>query len=620
MKKTFLLTILAVLALAVNAQQFAVQPAQKATMQKAPAAELMEFGYCGEMETYLGLESELSYRILMEIPADRAAKFEGSQIKKVSFGLGSLTGNSAKVIILNSLQDATPAYTQNTTVQAETWNEVTLTTPYTVGKDAFYIGYEVDATEEDYPIGVDEGTANPCGDIVGYYYQGAWQFMHLGEQGFGNNCIKIYLEGDALPQYDFALQALNTKEVVKPGTEFTLGATVKNMGQKNVSSFDVTYQINNEAPVTKTINKAVNAGQVLTFDITTLKFDQEGTYSVTVTVDNLDGNADQDASDNTLSKSTIATNDFIARKVLLEQFSTQNCGNCPPVHAFIKEIVNSRNDIAWVIHHAGFYTDEYTIEESANYEWFFGNGGTYAPAAMLDRTNLNAQGSESGSKTPVFFPSSKTMVTSLMDYCADQPAYAEVVINDTYNPETREYYVKVSGKSIIDFNREVYVHIFLTENGLKGTQSGGGNNYDHSHAMRKVMTSCWGDEVSFTNNNYEVEYKCTLDSKWVPENMNVIAFLAYNSDTDVNDCQVLNTEFKKIATDMSAVKGVNNDQNNVWAVGNDICINGAYNTAAVYTVDGRLVATANNAANVKVENNGLYVVVVDGVSYKVVVK
>lgn len=51
-----------------------------------------------------------------------------------------------------------------------------------------------------------------------------------------------------------------------------------------------------------------------------------------------------------------------------------------------------------------------------------------------------------------------------------------------------------------------------------------------------------------------------------------------------------------------------------------ICVNGGYNEAAVYTIDGRLVAIAHNNANIKVETDGIYIVRVDGTCHKVVVK
>lgn len=620
MKKTFLLTILAVLALAVNAQQLAVQPVQKAPMQKAPAAELMEFGYCGEPATDLGFKEALTYRMLIEIPAEKAAKFEGAEIKKVTFALGSLTNTQAKVVIVNQKEDVATVYSQNASVQANAWNEVTLTTPYTIGTKGFFIGVQVDAQAADYPISVDAGPANPLGDWIGYQNGNAFEYMHAGDAGFGNNCIYIYLAGASLPQYDFALQAVNAKDFVKTGSEFTLGATVKNMGQQNVSSYDVTYQIDDQAPVTKTINTPLNAGQTSTINLDNLKFDQEGTYNITVTVSNLDGQADEDSRDNTLSKTVTAANDFIARKVLLEQFTGQSCGNCPRVHDFMEAALEDRNDAVWVVHHAGYYADNFTIEESEQYTWFYGGGGKYAPAAMFDRTNLVSQGAyTNGANVPVFMPTSTEEVDKLIDYLAAEPAVVDVNIKDGFNPETREYSVTVSGKAIGEFSREVYLHIFLTEDGLTGYQAGGGNNYTFNHTMRKVMTSTWGDEVHFVNGEYWTNYKCTLDNSWDVENMHVVAFLAYNSDTDVNDCVVLNTEAKDINTEDTAIEGVNSDKNNVWAVGNEICINGAYNEAAVYTVDGRLVAVANKG-NVKVENDGLYLVVVDGVSYKVVVK
>lgn len=517
---------------------------------------LFEFGYCGEKGSNNLKFGAGTHRVLMEIPAEQADVFAGAKIKKVSFVLEKLASQSAKVVILNKKEDETPVYTQDVTIENDTWNEVTLTVPYTISKEGFFIGYEVEATASDYPLGLDDGPVSSYGDIVGYKQQGtdSFIFLHMREYGGGNNCIRIYLSGYYQVQYDLALKTLDAKDIVKPGEEFNLTGTVKNTATKDINSYDVTCQIGSQTPVTKTINKAVKAGETATFDIAGLKVEQEGTYDIKVTISNLDGRDDEDMSDNTMSKEIVAMKEFIPRKILLEQFSTQSCSNCPAAHVTFKSVTSNRSDIAWVVHHAAFGTDQYTIDESEDYVWFY-EGDDYAPAAMLDRTCLGSAGAPTptggNAPTPVFFPKNLTTVENLVDYCLEQPAAVSVNISDSYNAQTREYTVTVSGDAVINFNKEVRVNIFLTEDGLKGFQAGSSNsNYDHSHAMRKVMTGTWGTPVTFDNKKYEVTFTCTLDEGWVPSNMNVIAFLSYYDANDKNACQVLNTNWKELNAGM----------------------------------------------------------------------
>ena len=78
--------------------------------------------------------------------------------------------------------------------------------------------------------------------------------------------------------------------------------------------------------------------------------------------------------------------DSYPRIVLLEQFTTINCVNCPAGTAALKVAVTERGDVAWVAHHVGYGVDEFTIEES-NALMDFGVIG--APSLMIDRTSFN---------------------------------------------------------------------------------------------------------------------------------------------------------------------------------------------------------------------------------------
>lgn len=624
MKKSILISALIALAFSVNAQQYAMRqmPAER-PIQKAVAEDgSMQYGYCSdEIVQYIGIGQAATLQALIEIPAEDAAKFEGCQVTKVNLGIGYYSG-SVKVIIMSTL-GSEPTYTQECQVKDESWNEIALETPYTIGKEAFYIGYEVTCTQDEYPIGTDGAVpASEYGDYVGILSGTSFQYMKLGEQGFGNNNIKLVLTGNNLPKYDLSLESISMPEYLKTGEEFSIKGSVKNKASKTISSFDIIYQIDDLAPITVTANNALANSASYDFAIDGVKFEQDGTHSISVTIANLDGNADENDGDNSHSAKLVSLTNFVPRKVLVENFSTASCGNCPRVHRWMKSATAERNDVAWVVHHSGYYTDDFTIEESEHYLWLFG-GSTYAPALMMDRTCLGEQGAtrdgENMALTPTFLPTSQSQIEELINYCIEQQAVVSVAIEDVYNEETRELAVKVSGKAEGGFARTPYIHIFLTEDGLIGPQSGSSSNYQHNHALRKVMTSTWGDELEMNGNDYEVTYTCTLDDKWLPENMSVIAFIAHNDDYDTNRNQVLNTEWKVLEYG-AGVNDVAADKLNVWTTDKAICIDGSYNNAAVYAIDGRVVTEANGASIINVENNGVYIVVIDGTSYKVVVK
>ena len=631
MKKVLLFLTLAVVSLAVTAQQLKPQHVrlQAPVAQKAAMAEnTLEFGYCGDLAQNLGFGMKGTFRALMKVTAADATKFAGAKIVAVKAGVGSFSVNpGAQIVILSDLNGSYPVYSQEFTPTKQAWNEVTLDTPYTLDSKEFYVGYQIYASSsQNYPFGIDDQQANPNGDIVGYLDEesGSYQYLSLGSQGFGNNCIKIVLSGDNLPKYDLAIEDLTVKQYITTGSEFSISATVKNAASEAINTFDVAYQIGNADPVvsTVTLDAPLANTQSYTFSIDKLVINEDGAYDVTVTVSNPNGHADEYEADNSMTKAVTALSTLVPRKVLLENFSTAQCGNCPRVHEFIKGILKDRSDVAWVVHHTGYGTDTYTISESEKYLWFYGGGGTYAPAAMLDRRclkELGAQGAQGVVTAPVFFPDSKESLTEFINYCAEQPAFISINITDVYNEETRELTVRVTGESTAELAVAPNINIFLTEDGLKGYQSGGGNSYPHSHAIRKVMTSTWGDQLTFDSNKFDVTYTCKLDEDWKPENMSVIAFVADFNEKNYNECMVHNTEFKVLEYG-AAVGKLTNDQCRVMSINKTVNFTGKYNNAAVYTIDGRLVQVANGKACITLDNAGVYIVVVDGVSHKVVVK
>lgn len=619
MKKITTIVMLAILALSINAQSFAPRAVrlQKPIQRVASEQPSMDFGYCGEYNLSVGFNMAITMRVLIEIPQVTAAKFQGAQITHLDIAFGSFTGTKSKVVILNAPEDTVPLYSQDITITPEAWNEITLDTPYVIGEDSFFVGYEMTCKVNDYPIGVDgETTASPYGDYVGIYRNGVWEFLHLGDQGMGNNCITLGLSGDSLPKYDFALTELSVMDIIQPGTYFSICGTVQNLASMNVDSYDVTYRIGSMPAVTTTVNETIGFGETSTFQIDSLKIEEEGRYVIEVSVSNLDGHVDENEADNTLSAKVLLLTEAFNRKVLLENFSTANCGNCPRVHTWLKNILVDRNDVAWTVHHAGYYTDAFTVDASQSYCWFYADGGTFAPALMLDRRNMGVPGYTT---SPVFFPESESMLEEWIDTALAYPAFVSLKIEDAYNEETREVTVKVSGEALADFENTPYLTIFLTESGMIGAQSGGGNSYEHSHALRKVMTATWGDELTVENRKFEASYTCTLDEEWLPENMEVIAFVSDFNNEDKNACKVHQTEWKKLNYD-AAVNGVSvNKQYNVWVSGKKICIDGTYDKADVYTVDGRLVRSAKAVSTITMDNTGIYIIVVDGVSHKVII-
>ena len=380
MKKVLLLSVMAIMTLALNAQQLAFAKCQVPAIQKAVAEEnTMQFSYCGDFATMLGFRTAGTIRAVIEVPAETASKYNGTQVTNVKVGIGSFGLNpGAQIVFLRDLEGSEPIYSQEFKPTQKSWNEVTLETPFTITNEKFYVGYQIKVTSnQHYPLSIDNTAANALGDIVGLLdtKTNTYQYVHLGEQGFNNNCIVLTLTGDNLPQYDLTLDKLSVKEYIKTGDAFSISGSIKNAASKTINTFDLTYQIGNAEAQTQaiTVDGGLANSQYYNFKIDNLIINEDGVNDITVTVSNPNGQADEYDADNTITKQTTASSLIVPRKILLEHFSTAQCPNCPPVHDMLHELLEGRNDVAWVVHHTGFNEDTYTIQPSRDYMWFYGN-------------------------------------------------------------------------------------------------------------------------------------------------------------------------------------------------------------------------------------------------------
>lgn len=319
----------------------------------ANTASSMEYGYCGDMYTTIGWPNmEVRMRASIQIPTEIAERFSGVEISKVLVGIGDAETKDAQIFITQSLQNTEHIYVQDVNLEPSVWNEITLDEPYTIDGDEIFIGYELTAggvgVQNYHAIAVDNENPNKYGDYIGTYSEGEWSDIHLSEVNLGNVCIKLVLTGDNLPQYDMELQSLTVKEYMRTGEEFSISGVVKNFGAKDIGSYNVECQIDQQEPMLFTVSDEVKSNSINQFEIDGLTISEDGVHELRITVVSLDGNEDEYPANNSLTESVTCMSNLANRKVLLEQFSTMSCSNCPAAHTVIEKILSERDDVAWV--------------------------------------------------------------------------------------------------------------------------------------------------------------------------------------------------------------------------------------------------------------------------------
>lgn len=212
------------------------------------------------------------------------------------------------------------------------------------------------------------------------------------------------------------------------------------------------------------------------------------------------------------------------KKHLIEEFTGQDCGYCPYgmdcISAFIE------NDTNWIVvlHHYGYQPDRLSVTGSKSITSKLKVGG--APAMTINRSKT----ATSDGNAVVFHPGylSKTIKANQAS-----TTYASIVLNNSYDPTTRELKVKVSGAICKEDYPELKLTLLVKESGIIDYQQDfyntfeGWNKFIHTNAVRAYMTDALGDFITVNSNRkYSTEYSITLNEKWVAENCMVVAFLS----------------------------------------------------------------------------------------------
>lgn len=592
----FLFLLVNVATLSFSQSQFSKSEVKQSVDKRKAAAvaqNQMVIGYCSdELSTNgLGTRTTTDLSAAVFFPKNKIQKYSGNKLKTIRFGILNTSVSNLSVWIKTSLTGQA-VYSQDfdgTLVNG--WNEVELTTPYDIDGTPIYVGFTFRQPAYTYPLSfVGADLENAAFLAVGT----VWEDFY--GSGYGCLSLQCVVEGENLPQYDLSVNALNLdKPYAKTDGNIVLVAEIENLAQQTVTSCDVTYKIGDDNPVTETFQSNLAYRQKGFFSKSIPAAAYSGKTSISLSVDNLNGNADEDLSDNSASGEVYVYSESFPKKVLVEHFTTIPCGNCPSGLRALNGALAGK-DIAWVAHHVGFEFDKFTINDSYSYIPFFG-GGSYAPAAMFDRTRIPA----TGESCPVFGISygvaneawTIQYISSLIDWSLSLPAFISVNIEGGFNPETLSVDLDITGEalsSFFDVADNAFVTVFLTEDGLSGTQSGQTGTVTHNHALRKVLTSALGSPMTWDGNKYSCKVTGVLDKTWVVENMKIIAFVNNYDSQDINNGKIMNTAEVRLSSVSTGL--------DAWKAGNELSVyhedgiikaRGAYDKLQVYSSNGAAV-------------------------------
>lgn len=501
---------------------------------------LLVVGNCQTEESaqmeYVGSDEGTGFALNFSRYKMRAYKGNSLTTVNIQFD-GKATGY---IFISRGVEDE-PVFTQEFEAKRG-WNEIVLDTPYAIDGSELTIGY----INHTLPGGT---LAYGNALVEGKEYvrrNGKWETFTKG-----SGRMTAVLQGDALPKCEVALDKVLMPTFVLTGSDATAAtADVVNLGTDVVEAITVLIHEDNEVLTSRIEGLQIAPRSKTTVSIPfTLATD--GDYNLWMEVSEVNGGADAAPIDNTSAQQEVyARKDFGQRNVLLEVFSTERCTNCPAGHQTIESTLGDKPHIIEMTHHAGFFTDKFSIPESTEYEWFYKSdqyAGTFAPAFMTDRTSYASRPSDYLYGTPIASSVSSKLLKAAYNEAVTVPALAVIGLKAAFDDTQRNLGIDVDARALVAAKGYEHpaLNVFIIEDEVfSKTQENSFGNYFHRHMVRKCLTTTWGEAFA-AGGSISRHYDVTLEAGWNPENISVVAFVAnYNAKSNA-DCRVMNAEEAK---------------------------------------------------------------------------
>ena len=500
--------------------------------------------------------------------------YEGKKIVGMRFGLYAEVGESR--VFMSEIKDnviGEDAISKDVASTEVGWNTVMFDTPYTisansvdgllVGFDYYQKGDKNDKTS--FPLSaVAEGELQSV-----YIYCNYTQSQGLGWYAFkisGRNIsIQVLLEGE-FPDYnviteDFGMIGGELNQDVEIPINFY------NLSKEPISNINYVVTENGVAGAEQqaTFDTEVGTGASGTFNITVASGSVDGRKDIQVDVTKVNGH-DNEAEKKVSKGSVGVSSTKFPRNVVIEEFTTEKCPNCPRVAGFMHEYFETadRDYVYGVCHHSGYYTDWLTQPCDNDLTYLFNdNGGTFAPAVMFNREPDFDSYYNEGAMDNVTIPNSADEIGQIVDYYRTQTeANAQLAIQVFPNADTTQVTLSITGEANMAYATDkALLTVYMTEDNVAAvSQYGASGMYFHQHVIR-AYNSSWGDEVNWQDNKFNASYTIDVDKAWKKEDLRFVALLNKHNKKNVLDNRIENSIGISLENAAAAVKGVNAEGN-----------------------------------------------------------
>lgn len=574
-----------------------------------------------------GAGQKASFGAVAGLQTDKLFDYDGLQVSVIGVAI-SETVSDVTIFVMKGSSAATATEVASKKVDALSggWNYVKLDAPLTIdASENLYVGYKMDVQESSYPAMFDASGLDDSETEMSFAYLNGEYIDLATEPDFsdlGHPMIQVLVGGDESKLETVTFLPVSIFKYWPKGSEVVPNIQFVNNSFGLVESLTVDYSINGVTDMEKfefSTPVGPNSLYIMSMPLPAITITDDVDFSYVVTHVN-DKPILQ--SEENYQFYAYDKQDAVERTLLMEKFYSQFCGYSPQGKEAIDEaIVGYEDRVARIYHHAGYRADLFTIDESVETAAEF--GVNYSPGTMGDRLWFDALGSNA-------FNAMQWTGDLIADFL-QKDGLASLKISDSYDVETRELTVNVSGNCIVTPDNKK-ITVAVTHSNYSSFQKNA-QNYMHDHFPILYLTAAGGDDLQVNaDGSYDMTFKGVVPVSYNNGNgtivtgnkvtinldeLRIVAFISDSWDGADNDRYVLNSATKEAATVGASVAEVELAGVNVYGTDSRIVVEGDFDTVKVFNASGMETGTEGLSA-------GLYIVKVtaDGQSMvkKVAVK
>ena len=474
--------------------------------------------------------------LAMYISPEKAQTLKGLRVLGVRTVFRALQNRGVSVFLTKDLE-AEPIRTAVVDDALNQWTDYLFEEPYEVEGDGLYAGFLFQmASSRSTPLGFD-GAADCNAGTFWAIEDDEWHDASCVGIGAGN--LQLILE-DRPATTDLVNKRLIANGVYKVGKAYTFKGDVFNMGTDTIHALTITTRVGNgeERSVTRR-NLNILPGTAYTYTTASYTLQEEGQQTLSITI-TPEGKTDADLSDNTSTFTLGVLSGSVKRKILVEGFTTQGCGNCPAGHEVLHKVLEkSPDDFVIVNHHSAFGVDRFTTMEDYQWTW---------------------------------------LCLKAVNQMLSTDAPLQIDMTGEFDETTGRGSVTVTVETFATpSNGQHGLNVFITQDSIFGFQmdydNGNQRSYVHNDVFRSTLTSYYGDEIQLVPGqkvtrtyNYllgettpSTYGNTTYGDNHVPtdfKNMHVVAFVADYDSTNPANCPVFNAATMPVLYDPTGIHSI----------------------------------------------------------------